>query len=259
MKPKDIRAAVREICLSLPETEERSGKRMPDYLVRGRVFALLAVNHHGDGHTALWLSAPPGAQQLHVEMAPDHHFVPPYVGPRGWLGVHLDQGNDWLSIEARVREAYTHVAPDELTSSIGPPLEIDPPAGDLDPEDFDPLLAPHAQTFLSRIRALCATLPETTEGTQFGKPSFKAGKKTFLSVHRGRRRLCIQLWVGTQLQATLTEDPRFTIPMYIGHRGWIDMDVEEHLDWDEVRELALGSYRHFALKRMLKSLDATSR
>ena len=259
MKSRDIKDAVREICLSLPETEERSGKHMPDYLVRGKVFALLAANHHGDGHTALWLPAPPGAQQLHVEMASDHYFVPPYVGPRGWLGVHLNRGNDWLSIEARVREAYSHVAPGELTSRIGPPLDIDPPAGALDPEEFDPLLAPRAQSILSRIRTLSASLPETTEGLQFGKPCFKAGKKTFLSVHRGRRRLCLQLWVGPELQATLTEDPRFTIPMYIGHRGWIDVDVEEHIDWEEVRELVLGSYRHFALKRMLKSLDAIPR
>ena len=44
--------------------------------------------------------------------------------------------------------------------------------------------------------------------------------------------------------------------MYIGHRGWIDLDVEDHVDWDEVRALVLGSYRHFALKRMLKALGA---
>ena len=83
MKPKDIRAAVREICLSLPHAEERSGKRMPDYLVRGKVFALLAVNHHGDGNTALWLPGPPGAQQLHADMAPEHYFVPPTSDPAG--------------------------------------------------------------------------------------------------------------------------------------------------------------------------------
>ena len=259
MKSRDVRAAVREICLSLPESEERSGRHMPDYLVRGKAFALLAVNQHGDGRTALWLPAPPGSQQMHVEMAPDHYFVPPYVGPRGWLGVHLDRGNDWLSIEARVREAYAHIAPDELTACIGPPLDVEAPVDALDPEDFDPLLASRAQSVLGRVRALCASLPETSEGTQFGKPSFRAGKKTFLNVHRGRRRLCFQLWVGPELQATLTDDPRFTIPMYIGHRGWIDLDVEEHIDWEEVRELVLGSYRRFALDRMLKALDATPR
>ena len=40
----------------------------------------------------------------------------------------------------------------------------------------------------------------------------------------------------------------------MGHNGWIALDVTEHLDEDEVRELALYSYRHFALKRMLNAL-----
>ena len=33
--------------------------------------------------------------------------------------------------------------------------------------------------------------------------------------------------------------------------------MEDRIDWDEVRELALGSYRHFALKRMLNALPDT--
>ena len=41
----------------------------------------------------------------------------------------------------------------------------------------------------------------------------------------------------------------------MGHNGWIALDVTQRCDWDEVRELALNSYRHFALKRMLQQLD----
>ena len=259
---KDIKAAVREICLSFPEAQERSGHGMPDFKVRGKSFATMAVNHHGDGRVALWVPAPPGAQQLHVDGEPAFYFVPPYVGPRGWLGVHLDQGNDWFVIASRVREAYAHVAPAGLASELGPPVDIEPPTEAIDAEEFDPLSAPHAQRQLASLRALCAQLPETVEGQQFGTPAFKAGKKTFLTVYRHRRRadagprMHLQFWVGAALQATLSDDPRFTIPAYIGHRGWIDLDVEDRVDWDEVRELVLGSYRHFALKRMLKALAA---
>ena len=250
---KDIKAAVREICLSLPGVEERVGHSMPDYRVRGKSFASLAINHHGDGRIALWVHAPPGAQHLHVDGEPTFYFVPPYVGPRGWLGVHLDRGNDWFSIAVRIREAYVHVAP-RLESRLGDPMEIEPPTETVDPEDFDPLSAPHAQDRLARVRALCASLPKSSEGTQFGIPAFKAGKKTFLTVHRHRKRMRLEFWVGPELQATLCDDSRFSIPAYIGHRGWIDLDVEDRIDWDEVRELTLGSYRHFALKRMLKAL-----
>ena len=125
------------------------------------------------------------------------------------------------------------------------------------PEDFDPLSAPHAQEKLVCVRALCASLPETSEGTQFGVPAFKAGKKTFVTAHRYRKRMGLEFWAGPELQATLCDDSRFSIPAYIGHRGWIDLDVEDRFDWDEVRELTLGSYRHFALKRMLKALPDT--
>jgi hypothetical protein len=37
----------------------------------------------------------------------------------------------------------------------------------------------------------------------------------------------------------------------MGHNGWIALDVSTGCDWEEVAELALQSYRHFALKRML--------
>ena len=96
---KDIVAAVREICLSFPEAEAPAGKGAgsaedaafsalaPDFKVRGKTFATLAVNHHGDGRIALWVHSPPGAQALHVEGEGEFYFVPPYVGMKGWPGV----------------------------------------------------------------------------------------------------------------------------------------------------------------------------
>ena len=251
---KNINQAVREVCLSFPEAEEIPSRGSPDFRVRNKTFATYVVNHHGDGRLALWLHSPKGAQDLYTTGEPDQYFVPPYVGPRGWLGVHLDQGNDWFTIATRVREAYANVAPRELTEHLGPTIDIEPPTETIDPEEFDPLVAPHAQEILAQMRALVATLPETSEGKQFGLPAWKAGKKTFATASRYRRTMTLQTWVGPELQSTLTDDPRFTIPNYIGHRGWIDLNVEEHADWEEIERLVLGSYRHFALKRMLKAM-----
>ena len=101
---KDIAAAVREICLSFPEATEAVSHGSPDYRVRGKTFASHVVNHHGDGRISLWLSAPPGAQQHYTESDPEYFFVPPYVGPRGWLGVHLNHGLDWKRVaQSRAR------------------------------------------------------------------------------------------------------------------------------------------------------------
>jgi hypothetical protein len=41
----------------------------------------------------------------------------------------------------------------------------------------------------------------------------------------------------------------------MGHNGWIALDVTNDCDPDEVAALALQSYRHFALKRMMQSLS----
>ena len=62
--------------------------------------------------------------------------------------------------------------------------------------------------------------------------------------------------MGVGQQAMLSGDERYEIPKYMGHNGWIALDVSKHLDEDEVSELALFSYRHFALRRMLQKLGA---
>ena len=55
--------------------------------------------------------APRGAQAALVKMRPKVYFVPPYVGPRGWLGVELDKGLGWATVCEHVRDAYEMVAP----------------------------------------------------------------------------------------------------------------------------------------------------
>src|SRR5256885_9867422 len=126
---------------------------------------------------------------------------------------------------------------------------------------------------------------------QIGSPVWRAGKKTFALLHadradvrsassraarntdtsgtaagsgraakrRSRARLQLYFWVGVAAQGLMTSDERFEIPAYLGHQGWIALDVTEHCDWAEVRGLAIASYRHFALQRMLKALDAPVR
>lgn len=89
---RNISDAVRELCLALPEAEEVPSRGSPDFRVRGKTFATYVINHHGDGRIALWLNSPDGAQAFYAENEPEHYFVPPYVGPRGWLGVRWKRG-----------------------------------------------------------------------------------------------------------------------------------------------------------------------
>ncbi|HEV7715692.1 MAG TPA: MmcQ/YjbR family DNA-binding protein, partial [Steroidobacteraceae bacterium] len=251
----DINVAVREICLSFPEAEEFAAHGSPNFRVRGKTFAMYVVNHHGDGRIALWLNSPSGAQEQHARGEPKHFFVPPYVGPRGWLGMHLDKGLSWKRIAMLVREAYSKVAPPKLAATLGKTIEIDPPKAKMSATDFDPMQSKRAQSVLKLVRKICLAWPETSEGEQFGRPVWRVGKKGFALAFYNAKRLKLAFWVGVDRQGLLTTDERFQIPAYMGHNGWIELDVNETCNRDEVRELALASYRHFALKRILAALD----
>src|SRR5215831_15025875 len=141
---RDISTAVREVCLSFPETEEYSSHGSPNFRLRGKskpgkTFATYVVNHHGDGRIALWLNSPDGAQRLYTKAEPKHFFVPPYVGPSGWLGVNLDKGISWKRVAELTREAYEKVAPPALADSMGKTIVIKPPTKTVKPEEFDPM------------------------------------------------------------------------------------------------------------------------
>jgi len=259
-KGKDINQAVREVCLSFPEAEEYVSHGFPNFRVRGKTFATCTVNHHGDGRVALLLNSPPGAQEVHTRGEPKYFFVPPYVGPRGWLGVQLNKGLSWKRIAVLTREAYEKVAPPKLAATLGKTIEITPPTKTLSASEVDPMLSKRAQSVLKSMRKLCLALPETSEGRQFGVPVWRAGQKGFALAYAGYtdKRLKLGFWVGVERQGLLTADERFRIPAYMGHNGWIELDVQDTCNWDEVAQLALASYRHFALKRMLIALEGNA-
>jgi predicted DNA-binding protein (MmcQ/YjbR family) len=92
--------------------------------VRGKLFAQLDDHHHGADHLAVWLPAPLGEQEAMIFTDPERFFRPPYVGPRGWVGVRIDGKVDWSVVSALVAQAYRLVAPPRLREA----LEAAPPA-----------------------------------------------------------------------------------------------------------------------------------
>jgi predicted DNA-binding protein (MmcQ/YjbR family) len=99
-------AKVRSACLALPDTTEKIVWGAPTFRVRERLFVMFADNHHGDGRLAIWCNAAPGAQEAFVANDAENYFVPPYVGPSGWLGVRLDRGLAASEVTARIRAAH---------------------------------------------------------------------------------------------------------------------------------------------------------
>jgi len=114
---------LRKLCLALPEAHEVEAWGEPTFRVRNKLFAMYAAagNHHGGGRPAVWFKAGPGNQALMVKAAPTRFFVPPYVGPSGWVGAWLDGGVEWEELAALLRDAYRLVAPERLVMTLEQP------------------------------------------------------------------------------------------------------------------------------------------
>ncbi len=110
---------VRALCLVLPEVSERLSHSAPTFFVRGKAsFVMFHDDHHGDGRLAIWCAAPAGMQELVLDAAPERYFRPPYVGHRGWLGVHLDDALADAELEGVIEDAYRTRAPKTLVRQL---------------------------------------------------------------------------------------------------------------------------------------------
>lgn len=115
---RDQLERVRRLCLAMPEATERLSHGEPTFFVRKKVFVMYADNHHGDGHLAVWVPAPPGMQADLIERAPEKFFRPPYVGVRGWVGLNLPAVSD-EELSFHIHLAWDLVAPKRLRAAAG--------------------------------------------------------------------------------------------------------------------------------------------
>ena len=108
-KGEALLAGLRATCLALPGVEERVNHGMPTFAVVRRT-AFCNLHHPAGDRPTLWFKAAPGTQTELVDQEPDRFFVPPYVGPRGWVGLRLDVDLDWNEVAAVVEDAWRLVA-----------------------------------------------------------------------------------------------------------------------------------------------------
>jgi hypothetical protein len=114
-QPPSTLETLRALCLALPEAEERTTWETQTFRVRARIFAMHVP--HGELRSttpALWCKAPKGVQQLLIEADPGKFFRPPYVGPKGWIGLRLAGTIDWPEVEALIRRSWSMTAPRKL-------------------------------------------------------------------------------------------------------------------------------------------------
>ncbi|HEX9864896.1 MAG TPA: MmcQ/YjbR family DNA-binding protein [Acidimicrobiia bacterium] len=98
--------------------EERPSHGEPSWFVAGKRMFVTYAEHHHDDRVAIWGAAPEGMQPTLVESDPEHYFVPPYVGGRGWVGYYLDGAVDWDEVNELVLDAFLTVAPARLAALV---------------------------------------------------------------------------------------------------------------------------------------------
>jgi len=112
------------LCRSLPgaSAEPAShGVRHLAFKVGKKTFAYYVYDHHGDGRIALLCKAPPGEQDRLIGEDPDRYFLPPYVGPKGWVGLRVDTPRlDWKEVENLLAVAFVLTAPDKIKGAKRP-------------------------------------------------------------------------------------------------------------------------------------------
>ncbi len=144
-----------------------------------------------------------------------------------------------------------------------PPV-VAAPTVKMKPAEIDRMLAPKAQKVIAVMRRICADLPDVSEGTQMGSVVWRTGKRSFFMLYDYGKGLTAQFWVGIERQGPLEMDPRLKVSRYMGHKGWMDLDLADldpsHVrNAHELREFAIESYRHFASRRAIAALDAQMR
>ena len=88
-------------------------KRGPTYRIEDKIFAM---DRPVDGRPSVWCKAPAGSQAVLIGADSDRFFAPPYVGPKGWIGIRLDAQVDWSEVEALLQRSYRLIAPKRLAA-----------------------------------------------------------------------------------------------------------------------------------------------
>lgn len=131
--PADVIAALRRICLALPEVREESAWAGTRWTIRRKNFAHALVVAAGQ---------PPAyarAAQLPADAGPVcvltfRSALPaldlyafsaaPFFRPGWWpdiVGMRLDATTDWEEVDALLAASYCRLAPKKLAAQVGPP------------------------------------------------------------------------------------------------------------------------------------------
>jgi len=115
---------------------------------------------------------------------------------------------------------------------------------------------------LTRVTEIALALPDVTRQIYGSHAQFLVRKKTFsyfLDDHHGDGIVAVtgKVLPGDNKALVEAQPDRFYLPAYVASRGWVALRLDVgKMDWEEVRELLLGSYTLLAPKRLAATVKA---
>ena len=119
--PTWLTQKVRERALALPQTDEAVSHGMASFgVIKGKKFAYVSANHHGDGRVSLLVKISGiDEQESLIERDDDTFYRPAYFGD-DWIAIRLDLGDtDWDAISEWLGRSWRAVAPRRLAQLLG--------------------------------------------------------------------------------------------------------------------------------------------
>ena len=101
----------RQICLDLPEAEERETWGHPTFRVRDKIFASCAEDASTVGFKA-------HRDELDALLSDDRFERAAYVGRYGWVTMTLRGRIAWAEVDELVRSSYLQIAPRRLAKLV---------------------------------------------------------------------------------------------------------------------------------------------
>jgi predicted DNA-binding protein (MmcQ/YjbR family) len=113
---------------------------------------------------------------------------------------------------------------------------------------------------LKRLTEICLALPEAARRDMGQHAAFMVRKKTFayyLDNHHGDDIVAVTCKVplGENADLAALDPDKYYLPAYIGPKGWVALRLDRGvIDWGEVSDLVVTSYRLVAPKRLSQGL-----
>ena len=119
--PGWLTAQVAQRALALPQTDQAISHGMASFgVIKGKKFAYVASNHHGDGRVALLVKiSGVDEQDALIERDDERFYRPAYFGD-DWIAMRLDHAEpDWDEMAQWLQRSWLAIAPRRLAALIG--------------------------------------------------------------------------------------------------------------------------------------------